>query len=83
MQRKHIEISDLSNPQNCFTALENDFIDVMYPDQIIGNSLIAFLDVNLDPEKQNDLNWLEILLNESLNQINEKDFLVKPFSKND
>ena len=48
----------------------------MYPHLIKEHSLVMLLDVNLDHKRESDLNWFKELLNESLNLLNENNFLV-------
>jgi len=43
---KYIEIKNLSNPQRAFDRLENEFIDIMYPDKYVFNSLFLLYNSN-------------------------------------
>lgn len=76
---KYIKIKNLSNLEKAFESLDNVFIDIMYADHIAEDGVVMLLDVNIDPEKENDLTWLKTLLDEVLPEIGEKEFFLVPF----
>lgn len=76
---RYIEIKGLSNPQRAFERLENEFIDIMYPDHFAKNSLIMLLDVGIDANKEDDVLWLKRLLDTVLPEVNETDYFLTPY----
>jgi hypothetical protein len=76
---KYIEIRNLGNPHKVFEGLENEFIDIMYPDRVSDGGVIMLLDVNIDPNKEEDLNWLKGLLDTILPEIGETKYFLLPF----
>lgn len=76
---KYIEIRNLDNPQKVFEGLENEFIDIMYPDSVSDTGVILLLDINIDPNKEEDLNWLKELLDTILPSIGETKYFLTPF----
>lgn len=76
---KYIEIKKLSNPKKAFDRLENEFIDIMYPDHFSKSSLIMLLDVGIDGNKEDDITWLKELLDTVLPEIGETDYFLKPY----
>ena len=40
---KYIEIKQLANPTDAFERIENELIDIMYPDHLSKGSLIMFM----------------------------------------
>jgi hypothetical protein len=77
---KYIEIKKLSSPERAFRRLENEFIDIMYPDHFCNNSLIMLLDVGIDANNQEDIIWLKQLLDTVLPGIDETDYFLTPYT---
>ena len=77
---KYIEIKRLSFPESAFKRLENEFIDIMYPEYFSKSSLVMLLDSNIDPEKKEDMLWLKGLLDTVLPEIGEKDYFLMPYT---
>lgn len=77
---KYIEIKKLSNPERAFQRLENEFIDIMYPDHFSNGSLIMLVDVGIDPNKNEDIVWLKELLDIVLPEIGETDYFLTPYT---
>jgi hypothetical protein len=77
--KKYIEIKNLSNPQKAFERLENEFIDIMYPDSLGEHSVIMLLDVGIDPHEEKDIVWLKELLETLLPEIGETEYFLTPF----
>ena len=77
---KYIEIKKLSNPERVFQRLENEFIDIMYPDHFSNSSLIMLLDVGINPNREEDIAWLQQLLNTVLPEIGETDYFLIPYT---
>ena len=77
-EEKYIIIVNLSNPQKVFEELESKFIDIMYPDYIHEDSLVMLLDVNIEPEKEEDFSWLKELLDDVLPKIGERNYDIAP-----
>jgi hypothetical protein len=77
---KYIEIKKLSDPEHAFNRLENEFIDIMYPDHFSNNSLIMLLDVGIDPDSEEDIVWLKQLLDNVLPEIGETDYFLLPYT---
>ena len=78
---KYIEIKNLYNPQKAFERLDNEFIDVMYPYSVSERSIIMLLDVNINPNKEEDIVWLKKLLDKVLLEIGETEYFVTPFNQ--
>ena len=76
---QYIEIKHLSDPQRAFERLENEFIDIMYPDRLTTNAVIMLLDVGFDPYNESDLAWLKDLLAAVLPGIGETSYSVTPY----
>jgi hypothetical protein len=76
---KYIEIKKLSNPERVFQRLENEFIDIMYPDHFSNSSLIMLLDVGIDANRTEDIVWLKQLLDTVLPEIGETDYFLTPY----
>jgi hypothetical protein len=76
---KYIEIKKLSNPERVFKKLENEFIDIMYPDHFSNNSLVMLLDVGIDISNKRDIVWLKQLLDKVLLEAGETDYLLIPY----
>jgi hypothetical protein len=76
---KYIEIKNLSDPKKTFERLENEFIDIMYPNHFSANSVVMLLDVNIDPNKEKDMIWLKGLLENILTEIGEVNYFLTPF----
>jgi hypothetical protein len=81
VNKKRIEIKNLSNPRKCLEKLENEFIDIMYVDYIQEKSLILFMDKGIEPNDEKDLDWISNLISKPLNTIGETNFKVLPFEK--
>jgi len=77
---KYIEIKKLFSPERAFERLENEFIDIMYPDHFSNNSLIMLLDVGLDANREDDIVWLKQLLDTVLPEIGETDYFLTPYT---
>jgi hypothetical protein len=75
---KNIEIRNLADPQKVFESLGNNFIDIMYADRISERGVIMLLDVNIDPTKETDLDWLKELLDTVLPKIGETEYFLTP-----
>jgi hypothetical protein len=78
---KYIEIKNLTNPQKSFERLENEFVDIMYPNNLGEQSVIMLLDNNLDPNLEKDIVWLKDLLDTVLPEIGETNYFLTPFNK--
>ena len=76
---KYMEIKRLSSPKRAFERLENEFIDIMYPDHFSNRSLIMLLDRGIDPNKQENMVWLKQLLDKVLPEIGETDYFLTPY----
>jgi len=76
---KYIEIKNLSNPEKAFERLDDEFIDIMYPDHFSKSSLIMLLDVGIDANKEEDLVWFKELLDTVLPEIGETDYFLTPY----
>jgi hypothetical protein len=76
---KYIEIKKLSNPERVFKKLENEFIDIMYPDHFSNNSLVMLLDVGIDIGNKRDIVWLKQLLDKVLLEAGETDYFLIPY----
>ncbi len=76
---KYIKIKNLSNLEKAFESVDDVFTDIMYADHIAEDGVVMLLDVNIDPEKEEDLIWLKGLLGEELYEIGEKEFFLVPF----
>ena len=74
----YIEIKKLSNPESVFKRLENEFIDIMYPDHFSDDSLIMLLDVGININSERDIEWLKKLLDEVLLETGEIDYFLIP-----
>jgi hypothetical protein len=74
-----IEIKQLSNPELAFKRLENEFIDIMYPDHFSNGNLIMLLDVGIDTNQKGDIVWLKQLLDTVLPEIGETDYFLTPY----
>jgi len=77
---KYIDIKKLFSPERAFERLENEFIDIMYPDHFSNNSLIMLLDVGLDANREDDIVWLKQLLDTVLPEIGETDYFLTPYT---
>jgi hypothetical protein len=77
---KYIEIKNLSDPKKAFERLETEFIDIMYTDHYTDASIVMLLDVNIDPHKPEDINWLKELLDCVLPEIGEREYFITPFT---
>ncbi len=76
---KYIEIKKLSNPERSFKRLENEFIDIMYPDHFSNNSLVMLLDVGIDGNSMEDIRWLKQLLDPVLIELGESNYFLAPY----
>jgi hypothetical protein len=76
---KYIKIKKLSNLERSFKRLENEFIEIMYPDHFSNNSLVMILDVGLDGNKTEDIEWLKQLLDQVLVEIGESNYFLEPY----
>lgn len=77
---KYIEIKNKSNPEQIFKRLENQFIDIMYPNHFSGNSLVMLLDEGINPNNDEDIVWLKKLLDPVLIEAGEIDYFLIPYS---
>jgi hypothetical protein len=77
---KYIEIKNLSNPQKAFERLENQFIDIMYPDRLSADGVVMLLDLGIDPKIEKELVWLKGLLDTVLLKIGETAYFLTPFN---
>lgn len=77
---KYIEIKNLTNPKKTFDRLDNEFIDIMYPDILREHSVIMLLDVNIDPNVEKDIVWLKELLDTVLPEMGETKYFLTPFN---
>jgi hypothetical protein len=62
-----------------FKRLENEFIDIMYPDHFSNGSLIMLLDAGIDANREEDILWLKQLLDTVLSKIGETDYVLTPY----
>ena len=76
---KYIEIKKLSNPERSFKGLENEFIDIMYPDHFFNNSLVMLLDLDIDENSMEDILWLKQLLDPVLIEVGESNYFLAPY----
>ena len=76
---KYVEIKGLSDSKRTFERLDNEFIDIMYPDHFSDRSVIMLLDVNIDPYKEEDMIWLKSLLEDVLFEIGETKYFLTPY----
>lgn len=77
---KYIEIKKLSRPARAFERLENEFIDIMYPDHFSNSSLIMLFDVGIDANREEDIAWLKGFLDTILFEIGETDYFLTPYT---
>jgi len=77
---KYFEIKKLSDPARAFKRLENEFIDIMYPDHFSNSSLIMLLDVGVDANREEYIVWLKQLLDTVLSEIGETDYFLTPYT---
>ena len=75
---KYLEIKNLAHPQKTFDRLENEFIDIMYPDSVSVQGVIMLLDVNINPNEEKDIIWMKQLLDNVLPDIGEKQYYLIP-----
>ncbi len=74
--KKYIKVTGLRIPENAFRILENEYIDIMYPEKVIHGNLIILLDEGFDAEIENDLLLLKELLDSKLLEVGETEFHV-------
>jgi hypothetical protein len=60
--------------------MDNEFIDIMYTDHFSDSSVIMLLDMNIDPLKDEDMEWLKELLDTVLPEIGERQYFLTPFT---
>ncbi|SDD69048.1 hypothetical protein SAMN05216464_102288 [Mucilaginibacter pineti] len=76
---KYIEIKRLSNPESVFKRLENEFIDIMYPDHFFNDSFVMLLDIGIDGNSKEDIVWLKQLLDTVLVEVGESNYFLTPY----
>jgi len=77
---KCIEIKNLVDPRRTFERLDNEFIDIMYPDHFSEGGIVMLLDVNIDPLRNEDIIWIKELLDTVLQEIGETNYYLTPFN---